>query len=91
MAGWVSQAWAKVTKESIVNSFKCTGITGTKEDLHPRLKRLMSQIVQTGERGTTHDEESDDEELLEIVDADSGLLEEVEETIMIETGMLHFS
>ena len=78
----VSRAFVKETQESVINSFTCTGITGSKEQRHGKLRKLVDDsYMETIELGTN---DSDSEEELVIDDGDSGLIEEGDETIIIE-------
>ena len=80
----MSRAFVKVTQdqESVINSFTCTGITGSKEQRHGKLRKLVDDsYMETIELGA---DDSDSEEELVIDDVDSGLIEEGDDTIIIE-------
>ena len=78
----MSRAFVKVTQESVINSFTCTGITGSKDQLHGKLRKLVDDsYMETIELGA---DDSDSEEELVIDDVDCGLVEEGDDTIIIE-------
>ena len=86
VAEWVGKAWEKVTTETVKNSFRCTGITGSKADLHNKLKRIVDDAAMDP-LDAQSETVSDGEEELEIDDEDSGLFEEDEGNAIIQLGL----
>lgn len=67
-----------MTSATIINSFTCTGITGSKDQLHGKLRR----IVDDSTMDVMDSSDSDSEEELVIEDEDTGLIEAEENTAL---------
>lgn len=85
VAHWVSNAWEKVTTESVTNSFTCTGITGSTNQLHTKLRTIVE--ASSMDSLDTEFEFSDEEEEELLIDEDEGLIEAGDNpTVVIELG-----
>ena len=84
VADWVSKAWQKVSTQSIRTSFECTGVPGSKDQLHDKLRKVVDGASMDVMDGEVVDNSNEEEELV-IEDSDSGLIED-DGTVTIELG-----